>query len=281
MGRRAHKSEADKANRRLPSDFFTHFFFPPLDEAVQSYRLVEPFPLADAEIVGRYLDRAFGRLDLCRLSTEKWALSDRVAIAVREYKPERDEPQVGAFVAETPPAAITRIGLDEYRLTFSAVTYYPASMYAHNPRCMMHRRMHEGVGDTDREIAAEIKAWAARVTDRANEASAARVFLREALKAAGSMNVMFRALPGLRGVCSSLGVLSGVLIEAEQPYRGKDFFNSMLMDARMPLWRTAWTEQHRPALLKTIAAAGSDSVKKRYMPSAMSVIRLDKDGVTR
>lgn len=279
MARRAYKTEAEKANRRLAAEYHKHVLFPRLIESARAYTFVEPFPLNDAETMGRFVDRAFGRADLCDLASARWALADRAVLLAKEYKRQRDEPAMGPIHEMIPGGQTLAIQVRQFRMQFRVPSCYIANG-GYAPNADIQREMHSLVSDGDREIAEQIAGWAARAAERMTEIERAKEFVAQAVRWSGSTFALFRALPGLRGASTSLGVLAGVVLEAEQPYRGKDYFNTLAMDTNVPLWRTAWSEKHRPALLKMAAANASASTTKRFLPADMVLTVLDTGSMT-
>lgn len=289
----ARRNSAPKINDRLASEFFSHRVNALIDAARYTYGLAEPFPVSDPIILGRYLDRAFGQPDLCDLASAGWAFMDRHVLAAGFYLPS-DHPTMtersllgqctmrthqfeidGVYLRLTMPSEYPGIVYDRHVIPnmWSGIGRAPS---ADTFATLRVRRLHAKASEEDSALAGRIRDWALRYVERREEVKRAQEFLATMLKCADGTQAFFKALPGLRGVVQTLGLHSAYLTEADRSYVGHNVFHTERATARVPMWRTAWADQHRPALLKAAASRTSESIEKRYAPDALFVAMPDR-----
>lgn len=275
MGRR--KTDAEKANLRFAADFYTYQVSPCVSDALVAYWYVAPFPIQSQEILSRYLDRCFGDPTMCALACKTWALYDESFIAVGNYQPRDGEPNATSSAVAGPRSGkVSIVVAGDMRLSFSVPQFTLAREYPFGAH--LSRRLNTNASESDRELAVQISDWAVGVSTRQEESARAVEFLDKLVNLADSTHSLFHALPGLRGVSETLGVHRHVVEEVAAPYRGHDNFNKRHSDAMMPLWRTRWSEEVRPLLLKVAAAKASATHGSNYLPSEMYI---DARSVTR
>jgi hypothetical protein len=275
-----------EGNPRLARDFWTNIVLPPMSEAVEAYELLEPFSIAGKDEQARLFDTAFGVREVCEAATRARELQEHLAKATKPLP-------VGHPLMFAPtfhvaghwhtlrfdahagrPTIYFQCKYDSHYYTFATPMFALSGRVAvatHPPSTPFRVvRPAEELTPTQQAQIESIHAWALRAANRHYETERALAFVQEIRMRCDSTHSFFRALPGMRDVLRTLGISNDDLAHGDKPYRGHEDIHTIYLDHALPMWRTRWSNEVRPDLLRFAAAKNSDRTAVNLALPAMS-----------